>query len=398
MNILIISERFWPEGGGGTLATYLVTKLLATYDFKVTVITGTCNPAKINNVDFILDEAFRISNKPARWLYLLTPSVRRRYMDLMRKFDIIYIPYGYPLIPLAKELNKKVIVHLRDYQPIVYNSTILYAYNYQGSLMSNVKAELTYEILEHESFKRAMAGSLFVPLTVLYKEWIGKADLVICVSRRQAEIISKVSQELTNKIRIIYNPLPEIPSLEEKFEYPTFIYAGGGSYIKGIYIFMQGALKILERWSCVKFMLTGGFKRRHEELVNKLNNIFAERFKLLGYIPHKDILKLYSKSHAIIVPSLCEEPLPYVVIEAMVMGTIPIASKVGGIPEIVKGTYAERLMFTPGYIEEMVDRMNTVLSLSREQLTNIGSKLREITLKRFNNEVIKKQLLEIFNT
>jgi glycosyltransferase involved in cell wall biosynthesis len=115
-------------------------------------------------------------------------------------------------------------------------------------------------------------------------------------------------------------------------------------------------------------------------------------------MPHKDILKLYSKSHAIIVPSLCEEPLPYVVIEAMVMGTIPIASKVGYIPEIVKGTYAERLMFTPGCIEEMVDRMNTVLSLSREQLTEIGSKLREITLKRFSNEVIKKLLLEVFST
>jgi glycosyltransferase involved in cell wall biosynthesis len=84
--------------------------------------------------------------------------------------------------------------------------------------------------------------------------------------------------------------------------------------------------------------------------------------------------------------------------EAMAMGTIPIASKVGGIPEIVKGTYAERLMFAPGCIEEMIDRMNTVLSLSREQLTEIGSKLREITLKRFNNEVIKKRLFEIFST
>jgi hypothetical protein len=107
--LFVISERFWREGSGGTLATYLITKLLATYDFKITVITRTCNPTKIEGVNFVIDEAFRISNKSTRWLYFLRPSVRKRYKDLMRKFDIIYIPYGYPLIPIAEELDKKVI-------------------------------------------------------------------------------------------------------------------------------------------------------------------------------------------------------------------------------------------------------------------------------------------------
>ena len=38
--------------------------------------------------------------------------------------------------------------------------------------------------------------------------------------------------------------------------------------------------------------------------------------------------------------------------EAMAMGTIPVASRIGGIPEIIKGTYAERMMFTLGDSEE----------------------------------------------
>lgn len=127
INILIVSELFWPEGSGGTLATYLITKLLTTCrDFKVTVITVTHNPAKIGNVSFIIDEAFKIPNKPMRWFHFLKPQVKKYYRNLVKKFDIIYIPYGYPLIPLAKELDKRVIVHLHDYQPIAYNSTILY--------------------------------------------------------------------------------------------------------------------------------------------------------------------------------------------------------------------------------------------------------------------------------
>jgi len=399
--LLVISELFWPEGSGGTLATYLITKLLATCDFKVTVITGTCNPAKINNVDFIVDEAFRIPNKPARLLYFLTPSLRRRYKDLMREFDIIYIPYGYPLIPLAKELDKKVIAHLHDYQPIAYNSTILHTHNYQSSLMNDIKAELTYELFEHESIKRAIAGSLFVPITTLCKECVSKADVVICVSRRQAEIISKMAPELANKIRVLYNPLPEISPVEEKFERPVFAYSGGGSYIKGFHVFMQGALEILRRWSSVRFMLTGGlrgFRWKHEKLVKRLNDTFTGKFRLLRRLPYKDVLRLYSRSHAVLVPSLYEEPLPYVVMEAMAMGTVPIASNVGGIPEMVEGTpAAEKMLFEAGNVDDFVDKIESVLAMSDKQIVDIGFALREAVLKKFNHEVVKRKLIKVFS-
>lgn len=87
-----------------------------------------------------------------------------------------------------------MIVHLHDYQPIAYNSTILHAHKYYSNLISDVKAELAYEVLEHGSIKRVMVGSLLVPITALCEEWVSKADEVICVSQRQAEIISKACQ------------------------------------------------------------------------------------------------------------------------------------------------------------------------------------------------------------
>jgi hypothetical protein len=78
--LLVISELFWPEGSGGTLATYLITKLLAACDFK------------IDGVNFIVDGSFKIPMKPARWLHFFIPLVRKRYKDLIKRFDIIYIP------------------------------------------------------------------------------------------------------------------------------------------------------------------------------------------------------------------------------------------------------------------------------------------------------------------
>jgi len=41
--ILVVTERYWPEGSGGGLATHLITKLLAD-KFDVTVVTGTKKP------------------------------------------------------------------------------------------------------------------------------------------------------------------------------------------------------------------------------------------------------------------------------------------------------------------------------------------------------------------
>jgi len=396
MKILIITEHFWPEGSGGTLATYLITKLLARSNFRVTVITGTYDPAKINGVNFIYDEAFRIPNKPVRWLYFLNPLVKKRYKSLMKKFNIIYIPYGYPLIPLAKELDKKVIVHLHDYQPIAYNSTIMH--NRPNGLVCNVKTELAYELLEHDDIKRAIAGSLLAPITTLCRAWVSKADVIICVSRKQAEIISNRAPELVPKIKVVHNPIPETSPVKEKLENPTFTYTGGGSYVKGFHIFIKASLNVLKRRNNISFMLVGDFRDQYvnllKKLSKKLNNMQA--YIPLGYIPHEEALRLYSKSHAVLIPSICEEPLPYVVMEAMIMGTIPIASRIGGIPEIVKGTYAEKLLFTPGNISELIDKMEHVLSLSKERLIDIGAKLREAVLKKFNEDVIKNQLLEIF--
>jgi len=196
---------------------------------------------------------------------------------------------------------------------------------------------------------------------------------------------------------VVYNPLPETPPLEEKFANPTFTFAGGGSYVKGFHVLIRAAVNVVKRRNYASFLLAEGFKRAHEALVMRLNNIFRGTFRLLGRLPHEGVLKIFSKSYAVLVPSICEEPSPYAVLEAMLMGTLPIASRVGGIPEIVKGTYAERLMFTPGCHEEMADRMETVLSLSRDQLVDVGLKLREVTLKRFNNEEVKQRLLEVFS-
>jgi len=397
MNVLIISELFWPEGSGGTLAAYLVTKLLAQQsDLRVTVVTGTENPAIVRNVEYIIDSVLKSSNKIKLWLQLSNFLVKRRFEKLMQHADTIYIVlHCYPLIPLAKKLGKRTIAHLHDYQLASYNSTILYGQ--RSGFFRDVTNECRYEILEHDSLIRALMGSMLVPVTALCRIWMSGADVVICVSRRMAEIVSQRVPELKLKIETIYNPSPEISNTERKLNGPTFMYLGGDSYVKGFYTFLRASQRFLKSDYSVKFLLTRSFREASRLLIGRLNKNLGGAYNLLGRISYEEVLKLHSTSHALLFPSIMEEPLPYAVLEAMLSGTIPIASRAGGVPEIVQGTYAERMLFTPRDVNEMVDRMASILSLSNEQLMNIGAKLKESASNRFDNELIKQQLLQIFS-
>jgi len=396
--ILVISEQYWPKGSGRELATHLIARILRDAGFKLTVAHGTRQPETVEGIDYVYTPLLSVRNKYRLWLNCLILTKQAWFLEAMRKCDVVYVPrYCYPLIPLAKRLGKGVVVHLHDYQPISYNAVVFNGMKRNSFSLNDV---VRFEILEHNSILRATFGALTAPINKLCRLWLSEADVVICVSKRQAEIISSSAPELAPKIKVVYNPLPETPPIEEKFKNSTFTYPGGGSYVKGFHIFMRGALSLLRRGDSADFLLTGGlrgFGHEHKEWLGKLNDSLKGKFKLLGRLPYEDVLRLYSKSHAVLVPSIWEEPLPYVVAEAMAMGTVPIASRIGGIPEIIQETYAEKMMFSPGNVDEFAEKMGCVLSLSKEQVLDIGIGLRESVLKRFSRDPIRSKLLNVFS-
>jgi glycosyltransferase involved in cell wall biosynthesis len=163
---------------------------------------------------------------------------------------------------------------------------------------------------------------------------------------------------------------------------------------------MQGALKILERWSNVKFMLTGGlrgFRWKHKELVKKLNDTFTGRFRLLGRLSYKDVLRLYSRSHAVLVPSLYEEPFTLRGHGSYGNGNITYSIKGRRYTRIVGGTPAEKMLFEVGNVDDFVEKMESVLAMSNKQIMDVGFALRETVLKKFNPEVVKRELIKVFS-
>jgi glycosyltransferase involved in cell wall biosynthesis len=118
----------------------------------------------------------------------------------------------------------------------------------------------------------------------------------------------------------------------------------------------------------------------------------------LGRLSYKEYLKLHENAWGLLFPSISEEPLPYAIVESLLTGTIPIASKAGGVMEIVDNTPAEKFLFTPGDVDEFISKIEMLISLSREEVLNIGTKLREYATNLFKRDEIEKKILNIFES
>ena len=390
--LLVVSERWWPDGSGGILASHLIAKILQNTGFKLTVVHGTREPIKIDGVRYVYSSLLSVRDKHRLWLNCSILARKHWFLKLISRSDVVYIPrYCCPLIQVAKRLGKKVVVHLHDYQPVSYNSIVF-------SEQTRMVDAVSFEILEHGSVARALFAGFTSPMNRLCRVWLRDADVIICVSRRQAEVIGGLAPELTEKLKVVYNPLPNIPLVEKNLGDSTFLYLGGDSYVKGFPIFLRASQEVLKRNLNVKFLLAGDFKDVNRLIIEELNRSFKRAYSLLGYLKHEEVSKLYSISYALLFPSTCEEPLPYAVLETMLSGTIPIASKVGGVPEIVGGTLAEKFMFKPGDVDGLIDGMEALLTMSSSDVVNVGLKLREAVLRRFSIEDTKKRLLEVFST
>ena len=96
--------------------------------------------------------------------------------------------------------------------------------------------------------------------------------------------------------------------------------------------------------------------------------------------------------------SICEEPLPHAVVESALLGTVPVASRVGGVPEIVEGTPAGEYLFAPGSAEELAEKVEMLASQPRDYVLEVGAKLRERALKLFDVERIESELAGLFES
>jgi glycosyltransferase involved in cell wall biosynthesis len=393
--ILVLTKLFWPEGSGAELATYLIIKDVLSKYFDVAIVSGTRSPEPdiLKHAKYIHWSALEARYKPIEWIKTFVSIGWVR--NLVEEADIVYIP-SHTLIPLTiavKTINPrtKVVLHLHNYQLLTYTSVVL------ANREPDIATDIIVELGGHKNLLRALLAGFGHYINYINRFAAMLADKIICVSRRQCEIILRHIPEIRNKAEVIYNPPPPIPTINKRVgDEPTLIYAGGASYIKGFQILIKALAKILRKHEAKAYIILGKASPKEKVLVIKLTEKVNKKLIPLDRLPHNEYLKLHEHAWALLFPSISEETLGYAVVESILIGTIPIASRVGGVPEVVEGTAAEGFLFKPGNVEEFISKIESLVSLSKDEIMSIGVKLKEKASELFDKGRIEREITDSF--
>jgi glycosyltransferase involved in cell wall biosynthesis len=316
------------------------------------------------------------------------------FRKIVKWANVVYIPrFWYPAIFLAKKYKKSVIVHLHDYIPKCPLSNFFNVMDgvncNRGSWMCSQRCIYAYERMNRRHLVGA-AGSTILNSTFgcYYGRIIAVSDVAICVSNAQKNLLLKNRAYLPPKICVIYNPLPDITEYSLEFQGDDFGYFGGPNYLKGFPVLYKAAT-IVKNVKSVRIHATNFSGINNQS--GFLNSVGILVYGRLDPISYKD---LYKKIRAVIVPSLWEEPLPYVVSEALISGRIVIASRVGGIPEQVAGCKGA-FLFEAGDYKALAEIILHVKDLNKDKVVKLGMQNREFALKKFNSDKIAKSFISL---
>jgi len=362
MKLLLCSEVFYPFGGGGELATYLWTRLLSRY-VRITLVTAKIckeveHELRTLGVEVVLLNDIDVSTRMRFWL-----SLKGSY-DYLRRLilghDVILIPrLSYPLIPIARSEGKPVIAHLHDYVAIDPSGIVL-------------APHLRYSVVDVLGIRNYVRRLLAIPMWRNTIKYLDIADTIIFVSERQKDIICSRRSSLCREYEVIRNPLPKINittpislphNLERIINHKEYVLFGGGfSKVKGFNV-VKVLAKLFSKYDIITIIAkTNVFS------YNKNLNILA-----VPRLNYNEYLLLLKGAKALLHPSIHEEPLPYAILEALIMNIPVITTNVGGVPEILGQEYPmyiskiNDLQYLRNVIEKFIRTYDEVLDYIRNR-------------------------------
>ncbi|WP_314646830.1 glycosyltransferase family 4 protein [Prevotella multiformis] len=159
--------------------------------------------------------------------------------------------------------------------------------------------------------------------------------------------------------------------------------------VKGVLELMQAIVKIDN--PKIKLLVIGssdfgnGNLNDYSKKVRKMSNENVERVVYTGFIDNAELYKYYRISNIGVVPSLCQEAFALVPLEMLNCGLPTIATKVGGMPELLTD---ETTLFTP-FDNHIVDnlRVNIIRLYENNILRNKMSQMALERSRDFTREI-----------
>lgn len=231
-------------------------------------------------------------------------------------------------------------------------------------------------------------------------------DLTIAVSKKIAEDLISKKISPANKLKVIYNGVNDnsdsidddiIKKTREDLKinnsYPVVLTVGRLSLIKG-HIYLIEAIKILkEKYPDIKLLLIGDGPERVFLEKEMLRLDLGNNIIFLGEL--RNINLYYKLADFFVLPSI-NEGFGLAAVEAMSNRLLVIASKVGGVPEIIKDG-VNGFLFTSKNPQDLAGVISRVVLMSDEEKNEILKQAYNNFKDNFCMEKMLSGYLDIYN-
>ena len=190
-----------------------------------------------------------------------------------------------------------------------------------------------------------------------------KCSAIFCVSEFIKSKFIEGIRTNSQKVHVLYNgverKLKRLPKKKKEI-----LFVGRLVQEKGVHFYVEAVKGIAPKYLDWSFGLIGSFRLGDninknlysEKIIKKMKDIGSQA-QFYGFKDQEFVEEKMKSASIIVIPSIWEEPFGLVAAEAMSNGACIIASKVGGIPEIIKdnGVLIEDLNLTK--LSSMIDNL-----------------------------------------
>jgi glycogen synthase len=210
----------------------------------------------------------------------------------------------------------------------------------------------------------------------VFRSVLRRAEVVTACSRYLLDQALRIEPSTKQEALVIHNGIDQ-PSDAGAVETTGGVFAAGRMVPKkGFDVLLRAHAKDPSR-SQLTLIGEGPERERLEQLARTLGMNGEVRFR--GNQDHAQVMEEMAAAEVVAIPSL-QEPFGLVALEAMILGKPIVASRVGGLPEVLEGTDA--LLVTPGDANELSVTIDKVRARLRDD-PNFGGRNRELA-QRFS--------------
>jgi len=387
LSICFVSQEYPEETGWGGIGTYTFEMAhgLARAGHRVIVISRAVDQPR-NYVEADGVEVYRVlpslnlDSTPILWRvnrfwegYRLAVALQLKRILRNRQIDIIETP----------ELHAETLLHsfFNARPPLVVR------------MHSGTGVVLNFEP-DHSTQQRFNAR---------LENWLIKKAAHI-TSPSHALLNASSTGRASQRFNVIANPVDVNrfkPAAQPRASdaSPNVICVGRPRHLKGIHILAQAIPLIWEANPEVNFTFVpapmgkggGSPSDSYREILGNL--ITDRRVRIVAPVPRAELPQLYVDATLCVVPSLWEG-FGYVCAEAMACGLPVVASRTGGLEEIVEEGQSG-VLIEPGNVAELAQAVVSLLS-DPERCARLGVSARKRIVEQFSSPVIAARMADLY--